>query len=203
MTRRIAEEVARSGASTGPRALSLLCSNAKTRWIEEWRPAAAPMRGARRPCARPILTLLIEHYLGGFAEELDSFYPGINGLAMLTIQINLAKALPDIWAEDFDDGDAAVAALKACERRAGRIAATLQLAVGNDDKVTRYGEKFDIWKEMSRADLSFLTADWPGQVATAYRKVLANANPFEKDAARRNLLLFRELRCCPQTLSGA
>ena len=29
--------------------------------------------------------------------------------------------------------------------------------------------------------------------ATAYRKVLANANPFEVDAARRNLLLFREL----------
>ena len=58
---------------------------------------------------------------------------------------------------------------------------------------TRDGEKFDIWKEISRADLSFLTADRPSQVGTAYRKVLANANPFEIDAARRNLLLFREL----------
>ena len=112
---------------------------------------------------------------------------------MLTIQINLAKALPDIWAESFDDGDAAVADLKTCERRAGRLAATLQLAVGNDDKVTRDGERFNIWKEISRADLSFLTADRPPQVGTAYRKVLANANPFEIDAARRNLLLFREL----------
>jgi hypothetical protein len=87
---------------------------------------------------------------------------------------------------------AAVADLKTTERRAGRLAATLQLAVGNDDKVTRDGERFDIWKEISRADLSFLTVDGPPQVGTAYRKVLANANPFEIDTARRNLLLFRE-----------
>jgi len=60
-------------------------------------------------------------------------------------------------------------------------------------RLTRDGERFDIWKEISRADLSFLTADRPPQVGAAYRKVLANANPFEIDAARRNLLLFREL----------
>jgi hypothetical protein len=38
----------------------------------------------------------IQHRLDGFAEDLDSLYAGINALAMLTIQINLAKALPDI-----------------------------------------------------------------------------------------------------------
>jgi hypothetical protein len=172
---------------------SLLGSNAKTRWIDDWQAAAAPDVQRDAALRSPNLASSIQHYLDGFAEDLDSFYAGINALAMLTIQINLAKALPDIWAESFDDGDAAVADLKTCERRAGRLAATLQLAVGNDDKVTRDGERFDIWKEISRADLSFLTADRPPQVGTAYRKVLANANPFEIDAARRNLLLFREL----------
>ena len=172
---------------------SLLGSNAKTRWIDDWQAAAAPDAQRDAALRSPNLASSIQHYLDGFAEDLDSFYAGINALAMLTIQINLAKALPDIWAESFDDGDAAVADLKTCERRAGRLAATLQLAVGNDDKVTRDGERFDIWKEISRADLSLLTADRPPQVGTAYRKVLANANPFEIDAARRNLLLFREL----------
>lgn len=62
-----------------------------------------------------------------------------------------------------------------------------------DNKVTRDGEKFNIWKEISRADLSFLTANRPPQVGAAYRKVLANANPFQIGAARRNLLPFREL----------
>jgi len=172
---------------------SLLGSNAKTRWIDDWQAAAVPDAQRDAALRSPNLASSIQHYLDGFAEDLDSFYAGINALAMLTIQINLAKALPDIWAESFDDGDAAVADLKTCERRAGRLAATLQLAVGNDDKVTRDGERFDIWKEISRADLSFLTADRPAQVGTAYRRVLANANPFEIDAVRRNLLLFREL----------
>jgi hypothetical protein len=172
---------------------SLLGSNAKTRWIDDWQAAAAPDAQRDAALRSPNLASSIQHYLDGFAEDLDSFYAGINALAMLTIQINLAKALPDIWAESFDDGDAAVADLKTCERRAGRLAATLQLAVGNDDKVTRDGERFDIWKEISRADLSFLTAERPPQVGSAYRNVLANANPFEIDAARRNFLLFREL----------
>ncbi|MEY9234069.1 hypothetical protein ABIF68_002516 [Bradyrhizobium japonicum] len=172
---------------------SLLGSNAKTRWIDDWQAAALPDTQRDAALRSPNLASSIQHYLDGFAEDLDSFYAGINALAMLTIQINLAKALPDIWAESFDDVDTAVADLRTCERRAGRLAATLQLAAGNDDKVRREGEKFDIWKEISRADLSFLTANRPAQVGTAYRRALANANPFEIDAARRNLLLFREL----------
>ncbi|MBY5883990.1 hypothetical protein HFN46_33330 [Rhizobium leguminosarum] len=172
---------------------SLLGSNAKTRWIDDWQAAAAPDLQREAALRSPNLASSIQHYLDGFAEDLDSFYAGINALAMLTIQISLAKALPDVWAEDFDDGDAAVADFKTCERRASRLSSTLQLAVGNDNKVTRGGERFDIWKEISRADLSFLTADRPSQVGTAYRKVRANANPFEIDAARRNVLLFGEL----------
>ncbi|MBY3330154.1 hypothetical protein HFN98_05765 [Rhizobium laguerreae] len=172
---------------------SLLGSNAKTRWIDDWQAAAAPDLQREAALRSPNLASSIQHYLDGFAEDLDSFYAGINALAMLMIQISLAKALPDVWAEDFDDGDAAAADLKTCERRASRLASTLQLAVGNDNKVTRGGERFDIWKEISRADLSFLTADRPSQVGTAYRKVRANANPFEIDAARRNVLLFGEL----------
>ena len=172
---------------------SLLGSNAKTRWIDDWQAAASPDAQREAALRSPHLASAIQHYLDGFAEDLDSFYAGINALAMLTIQIGLAKALPDVWAESFDDGDAAIVALKTSERRAGRLAAALNLAVGNDDKVVRKGEKFDIWKEISRADLSFLTAEKPAQAGTAYRRGLANAGPFEIDAVRRNLLLFREL----------
>ncbi len=172
---------------------ALLGSNAKTRWMDDWRTATTP--GAQREAAlrSPNLASSIHHYLKGFAEDLDSFYPGINALAMLTFQINLAKSLSDIWAENFDDEDAAVADLNSCERRASRLAATLKFAVGNDTKVARDGEKFDLWKEISRADLSLLTVDKPSQVGTAYRRALANANPFEIDSARRSLLPFLEL----------
>ena len=172
---------------------ALLGSNAKTRWIQDW--ATDGTTDARRASAlkSPNLATAIEYYLAGFAQDLDSFYPGINALALLTIQLDLAKAFPDIWAAGFDDAEAAAADLKARERRAARIAATLQLALGNDDKVVRHGEKSDIWKEVSRADLLFLTVDKPLQVGNAYRRGLANADQFGTDAARRNILLFRDL----------
>jgi hypothetical protein len=181
---------------------ALLGSNAKTRWIEDWLNVTPDARRASA-LRSSNLAIAIQHYLAGFAQDLDSFYPGINALALLTIQLNLARAHPDIWAESFDDAEAAATDLKSCERRAARIAATLQLAVGNDDKVARHGEKPDFWKEASRADLLFLTADKPPQVGTGYRKALASATPFQIDSVRRTILLFRDLDVLPANVEAA
>jgi hypothetical protein len=171
---------------------SLLGSNAKTRWLEQWRPATGDTRG-KNALRSPHLAEAIQRYLAGFAEDLDSFYPGINGLAMLKIQIGLAKTLPAIWEEGFDDSASAAAALEECERRAARIAAVLYLALGMDQAITREGGEDDIWKKISRADLLFLTSDRPAQVGRAYRNAFIDANPFEIGAARRNILSFRDL----------
>jgi hypothetical protein len=173
-------------------AYSLLGSNAKTRWLDQWRPAEAD---ARRTVAlrSPHLAESIEHYLAGFAEDLDSFYSGINALAMVKIQLELAKELPEIWVENFDDNEKAEAACKECERRADRIAAALYLALGLDSAVTRKDEESDDWKKLSRADLLLLTLDKPPQVGRAYRNALKDATPFHVDATRRNVLIFRDL----------
>jgi tetratricopeptide repeat protein len=181
---------------------SLLGSNAKTRWLEQWKSAAPDARGASA-LRSPHLATSIEHYLEGFAEDLDSFYPGINALAMLKIQIELAKQLPKLWGARFGDGAKADAALKECEQRADRIASTLQLALGMDDEIKRKYEEPDIWKKISGADLWFLTLDNPDQVAHAYAQALANAAPFEVDAARRNVSLFRELGLLPANVEAA
>jgi hypothetical protein len=174
-------------------AYSLLGSNAKTRWLEQWKSTEAADARGTIALRSPHLADSIQHYLAGFAENLDSFYPGLNGLAMLRIQLGLAKELPAIWTESFDDEEKAEVARKECERRVDRIAAALYLALGMDSAVTRKDEKRDIWKEISRADLLFLTLDRPPQVARAYRNALMTASPFHVDAARRNVLLFREL----------
>lgn len=171
---------------------SLLGSNAKTRWMEDWAhaPAAARRTNALRS---PHLGAAIQHYLDGLAEDLGSYYAGINALALLRIQIELAKALPDVWAADFDDEEKAAAALGAALQRIERIRATLQLALGADNKVTRVTGKFDVWMEISRADLAFLSVDKPARVSSIYRQALANANSFEVSAAQRNIQLFRDL----------
>jgi hypothetical protein len=181
---------------------SLLGSNAKTRWMEDW-PQSTVDACRAKALRSPHLGTSIQHYLSGFAEDLDSFYPGINALAMLRIQIELARALPEVWAEKFDDADEAAAALKERERRTARIAQTLQLALGTDEAVARREEKRDIWNEISRADLLFLTLDKPQRVRSAYREALAGANASEVDAARRNVLLFRDLELLVPNVEAA
>jgi hypothetical protein len=181
---------------------SLLGSNAKTRWLEQWMRSPAELRETTA-LRSPHLAASIEHYLAGFAEDLNSFYPGINALAMLKIQLHLVRKLPAIWEEGFDDQDKAAGTLKECERRAERIAAALHLALGMDEAIARRGEKRDIWNDISRADLLFLTSEKPAQVGSAYGKALANANRFHVDAARRNILLFRDLGLLPENVKAA
>jgi hypothetical protein len=177
---------------------SLLGSNAKTRWLEAWEHLAAEARCA--PALRsPHLANAVAFYSDGYAHDLDSFYAGINALAMLKLQIELARVLPAVWAERFDDDDAALAELKKRERRAARIAAALELVLDVED-----GQALqDPWKRVTRADLLFLTLDKPVRVANAYRDALVGASPFTIDAARRNVLLFRDLGLWPEKVEAA
>jgi hypothetical protein len=92
MTRRIAQRF--GGAAVSPRRRTFaIGSNAKAGWIDDWQAVAAPDAQRDAALRSPNLASSIQHYLDGFAEDLDSFYAGINALAMLTIQINLAKSL--------------------------------------------------------------------------------------------------------------
>ena len=99
--------------------------------MEDWLHASRDARSAKA-LRSPHLAASIQHYLDGFAEDLDSFYAGINALAMLKIQIELAKALPESGPRVSTTGTAAVARSKDVRAPRGRIAATLQLALGTD-----------------------------------------------------------------------
>src|SRR5262252_8419554 len=171
---------------------SLLGSNAKTRWLEDWKHLPQEARAAKA-LQSPHLGTSIDCYVEGFTSDLDSYYAGINALALLKVQIELAKAQPSVWSAGFDSDDEAASKLKERERRTARIAAVLELALGVDGAAARNGGKRDIWKEITRADLLFLTTDRAQRVSTAYGQALAGAAPFEIDAARRNVMLFKEL----------
>jgi hypothetical protein len=182
---------------------SLLGSNAKTRWMDEWQSAIGEARRVEALRA-PGLGESLQHYLNGYAEDLDSYYPGINALALLKIQIELAKSLPEVWAEGFDDDMKAAADLEQRGRRALRTAAALELALGIDEAVaTSEQSKPDIWKAISAADLLFLTVERPQRIGNAYRKALADAQPFEVEAVRRNILLFKDLALLTPNVEAA
>ena len=102
-----------------------------------WRWAAAmPRRGgsrngptagdARRAAAlrSAWLDKSADAYEEGFAEDRNHFYSGLNALALRTVETELAAALPEVWAERFDD-DAGSG-----QGAGGAAAASAKLAVG-------------------------------------------------------------------------
>ena len=196
------------GGATSPKdraeAFSLLGSNAKTRWLDDWREAAADVRGSAA-LASAYLGESLTSYLKAFSEDLAGYYPGANALAMLKIQGGLAQTAHDIWEASFEDSDKAKDALQDRDACAARIAAALNLALGMDPIAGSKQGQSDPWAAITRADLLFLTTDKPRRVETEYRKALAVAknDPFALSAARRNIELFETLGLMPNNVKAA
>jgi hypothetical protein len=193
-----------TAASPGERAeaMSLLASNAKSRLIDELRAAPPQTRQATALCSAH-LEAALGHYLNAARLDLNAHYPGVNALAMLSVQTSLARALPDVWQQGYDD-ERADKALAAREKLATRVASSLCLALGMDEIATGDGGDADPWAAASRADLLLLTvSNRPQRVAQAYRQALAGADRFTLEAARRNLDLYHDLGLFEPNVSAA
>ncbi len=192
-----------SVASDRVEAYSLLGSNEKSRWIEDFDAAAAEARPAQA-LRSPHLKRMLDWYLKAANLDLNAYYPGVNALALLKLQIALAGRAPDAWQEAFEDDVKADASLKARETLALRLASSLCLALEMDEVMgTREGGG-DPWAASSRADLLLLTAsDRPQRAANAYRGALADADRFTLEATRRNLAICRDLGVFEPGVSAA
>ncbi len=185
-------------------ALALHASNAKSRWMDEYRRApVADRRGAALRSAH--LSRMIEAYLRAVATDFSAYYGSINALALLQAQLALARALPDEWAHLFDDDAQAASALAAKERLASRLTSALTLVLKVDDTLRALDDgPPDPWASGSRADLLLLsTTARPQRVAQAYREALSGADWFVLDATRRNLTVFQELELFEPNVSAA
>lgn len=188
-------------------ALSLLASNAKSRWMDEFR-AAAPEARSATALRSAQLSAMLDFYLKAANLDLNAHYPGMNALAMLRVQMSLARLLPDEWQQAFEDNAKAAASLESRETLASRLASSLCLALETDEIMGRRESGTpDPWAASSRADLLLLTAkavdNRPQRVAQAYREALAGADRFNLEATRRNLGLFQELGLFEPNLSAA
>jgi len=183
---------------------SLLGSNAKSRWLDDWRDAPPDARQSAA-LSSPYLAESLTSYLKAFAEDTAGFYPGANALAMLTMQCGLARAAPDAWASSFDDPDTAEGRLKDREACVARIAAALNLTLGLDPVLGARPDEDDPWVAITRADLLFMTSDRPKRVENEYRKAfaLARNDAFALSAARRNLELFQTLGLLAENVKAA
>jgi hypothetical protein len=185
-------------------AFALHGSNAKTRWLTDWRDTSLDARH-RAALASSHLEDALVSYLNAYAENLGAYYPGANALALLRIRSLLAKQDPTTWESGFDDADKAgdaLADLEGCEKR---IAAALNLVLGSDPVLKVKQDEEDTWAALARADVLFLTIDKPRRIESEYRKALARVrdDPFAISATRRNVEIFEALGLHAECVTAA
>jgi hypothetical protein len=120
---------------------------------------------------------------------------------MLKIMLALAALLPDVWFEQFPSDKKAKDALEEYEEEARRLAAGVQLSLDAKAKQLEREQKADVWLEISRADLAFLTTMGPQRVAAAYRRAIASELDFNLTAIRNQLAIYRDLGVLTENLA--
>ncbi|HYG79478.1 MAG TPA: tetratricopeptide repeat-containing protein [Pyrinomonadaceae bacterium] len=204
-------------------AYTLLGRNAKTRWIEDWKGAPGgeqhpPEEWRERALRSRYLLDSYEACAKGFNEDLNHFYSGLNALAMLKVLTELAAAMPDIWAERFDDDEGVEAALKLAALKkefaslAPSVGLSIQAAVerlqreanAETDLAARDAKVDELtWARISYADHCCLTSDKPNKVRTEYQNSLTGVADFYGESASKQLLLYEDLELLTNNVAAA
>jgi hypothetical protein len=190
------------GCNSRAEASALMGRNAKERWKRDWR-QFPPEQRRQKALDSPYLEDSLKAYAGGFDEDLNHHYSGLNACAMLSIQLELASALPEIWARRFEDEPAAERELSSRRRRLEKLAAAVELSVQASLRQIERGRKEDRWARISQADLSCLTSKKPSMVASEYKSALAEALEFPVGSVREQLELYEELRVLEDNVKAA
>jgi tetratricopeptide (TPR) repeat protein len=165
-------------------AWALRGSNEKLLWVQSWA-ALAPEQWSEAALRSPYLEAAFKSYEKAFSQDLNSFYPGLVALSLLTIRRELIGRHPAVFDEPFDEPEEARVALMELERALTALAGAVHLALEADQESE--------WYPMSAADYEFLVAKKPAKALAAYRKALKGEKLFHSASARRQLQIFVDL----------
>jgi hypothetical protein len=182
---------------------ALMARNAKTQWHQSWAMAADVDAAQKSALASPYLEKSFELYREGFIEDRNHFYSGLNALAMVTMQTDLAEVQPTIWQDSFDSKEEAAQRLQKLKELRSDLGAGVRLAIESKQVALERSDKSDIWVEISTADLICLTSSRPNRVGQAYRKALADASEQARDGVRRQMTLYQRLGILKENIQAA
>jgi hypothetical protein len=114
-------------------------------------------------------------------------------LSLLTLAIELARKLPDTWANRFDTEAQATSELDALELSRRKLAGAVGLSLDAAKQRLQQSGTEDRWLDISAADYLFLTSNRPNKVAFGYKSALQGAPDFYFDSTRTQLELFQNL----------
>lgn len=176
-------------------ALSLQARNLKDQWRQEWSTASEEERRSRA-LRSGFLKKCFECYEKAYLEDLNEYYGGLNAAAMLTVLVHLAAALPDVWTSLFDLPDEAQFELGKLRRRLDQLFRSVELTLHARSVRPTHEGTYDIWLDISRADLACLTAQNPARVESEYAKAFTSSGVgecFERNAVGQQLALYEQL----------
>jgi hypothetical protein len=157
-----------------------------------------------------LFMLARDFYAEGFKCNLDHFYPGLNALSLSVLLIELIGQEREAWKETFDSDAKAAQAEEDLKTSRDRLAGAVGISLEAAEAAELKSRSPDVWLAVSRADHLFLTAKRDAAAATAYERVAAGLQPFERGSVRDQLEMFVELnvladraRLCLQKLGVA
>jgi hypothetical protein len=182
---------------------ALMGRNAKALWERDWRDVEGQDEMQKAALVSPHLQRSFDLYRRGFIEDRNHFYSGLNALAMITIQTELASMQPEVWEEDFETEEEAVLELKKRKQLRADLIGGVKLAIRSKRIAAEREERTDVWAEISLADLATLSSNRPTRVGRAYKKALAQVGDFDLESTRNQLLLYQPLGVLSENTEAA
>lgn len=174
-------------------ALALKGRNVKSLWVADWwdlspqRRQAAALRSAHLESSR-------RAYNEAFLTDQNHWYSGINALALLNVTLALAEAQPSVWSGRFETEDEGTDALRRLERERDMLTAAVRRSL-EAEAFRSQGQPYDVWADLTRADLRFLSSDNPDFVAAGYEEARAHLaahgrGAFPAESAAQQIRLY-------------
>ena len=107
--------------------------------------------------------------------------------------VELAKKLPEAWANRFDTDEQGTAELAALELERQKLAGAVAISLDAARAELLQNDREDRWVDISAADYLFLTSNRPKRIAYAYQEALAGAPDFYFDSACAQMEIFQGL----------
>lgn len=167
--------------------------NRKDRWVRSWETAPAEKR-ARTAFDSLLLSEAYEQYLLAYLQDLNSYYPGLNALALAAVILELAARFPDVWISLLGDDRTAKSKLDEISLDREHLAHALHLRLaGADAPQPSPNDKQDRWLLSSAGDLCLLTQPNAKRAIYFYRKAAESQGDFGLDSVRRQIQIFADL----------
>jgi hypothetical protein len=185
-------------------ATSQLARNEKASWLADFKTIEADKARRQQALTDSRLISAFEGYMTGFAVDLNTYYPGVNALGLLTVIVKLAEMEPDTWTARYGSEDEAATALRQYQTRLNDLRGAMRVSLDSaKQESARTGNK-DEWLPPSEAQYKLLTADKAGVVKAAYNAAKnAGGNKFAAQSEAEQVAIFGSLGIFPENVRTA